>query len=269
VPALQLAGLRLLQGSQASPKQLSAGSQGRQGHSARSDGGGPGLPRSASGLSGLSLGPLPAGGGLHSAASSSRSRSGGGGGGGAPVLSEWLQPLVALVEPPGSAAAAHLERPPATYGRLQLQLQVRAPVGGRRAGQRMQGAAHACACAWQPPSAARCGAGGHSPPSPSASLHARKHAPWHARCPLQVLEFLQSLFSSPEQGLPASLLPTDYFVHLHSLGFIRLYHALPLAAFEPEPTSRSSSSCGGGGGKGQPQLQLCIGHLKVCGRRRG
>ncbi len=122
VPALQLSNLRLLQGSQASPKQLSAGSQGpQQGQSARSDGG---VPRSISGVSGLSLQLSAVAGSLPSATSSSRSR----GGSGAPLLSEWLQPLVALVEPPASVAAAHLERPPASYERLQLQLQ----VGGTR-----------------------------------------------------------------------------------------------------------------------------------------
>lgn len=75
----------------------------------------------------------------------------------------------------------------------------------------------------------------------------------------QVLDFLQALFSCPEQALVASLLPTDYFVHLHSLGFLRAYHALPGAAGQPSGVKRMSAS----GSGGQPQLQLCMGHLKA------
>jgi hypothetical protein len=76
---------------------------------------------------------------------------------------------------------------------------------------------------------------------------------------VQVLDFLQALFSCPEQALVASLLPTDYFVHLHSLGFLRAYHALPGAAGQSSGVKRVSAS----GSGGQPQLQLCMGHLKA------
>jgi hypothetical protein len=108
VPSLQLSGLRL---QPSSPKQLSAHSQQHQ--SARSAASTDPV-RSISGVSAISLHCGTAGGG-----SSSRSRPG------APSLSEWLQPVAALVEPPVSLAAAHLENAPACYGRLQLQLQVR------------------------------------------------------------------------------------------------------------------------------------------------